>query len=562
MRGRTIMMGHLVDRARVAYNVGGFFHRPARTVRKPRRRRVGERCDRANLWTTKLSPERERTLTQTQLLVLTMRYHPPGASRPVYPYLVGGVVSWFVNLSVLPLVSSSSSSYPFFALECPPNGCGPFGTCVPQACPFAKKEPPEPCPRPAGTPSSYCHCQQGYAGADCSLRVEYCRSLDATESAVVEFQCYNGGTCRRSTEEGQSSSSSWYCDCSTAVGDAGTILAGPHCEYTLWTSCHEDLDQEQRQHGRMPAVSVVPTHAYCVNGGTCARLVSPGHAHPGCQFCPPELEGRHCQYALGTAPLAELHHAQQLLEQSHRHQQLFKEDSILTLGFTGLGVVVVVLVVVGTIGLVYQHQRRRRRQRQEQQRQHDDDDDEEDPTTTTTDTTKNSIYLVDPDLLHQRRENHAQARPNLHDPQDLLSSITALDRAQPPSSSSSSSWMQRVTQSWVLVRGAAPTRTSSATTTKTHLRRPRRRQRGGKHERRRSAVADVNPPIMDLPHLSGYSDHVYDEKAGDDNNNNNNSDPYRPSQYPGDDDDEEEETKQAHQQEEEEEDDDDDDKLV
>ena len=74
------------------------------------------------------------------------------------------------------------------AHACPANGCGPFGTC--QSCGQNDENGP--------MEGKHCICDVGYAGTDCSFWVD-----------LEHYQC----------------------DCSTAMGDAGTFRAGAQCEF-------------------------------------------------------------------------------------------------------------------------------------------------------------------------------------------------------------------------------------------------------------------------------------------------------------------------------------------
>jgi hypothetical protein len=166
--------------------------------------------------------------------------------------------------------------------SCPPPGdCGPFGTCIPcdafDVCVGAR-----------------CKCEPDYAGNDCSLRVEFCpESVDPADSAST---CLNGGRCVAKEIVGTNGPMDvWRCDCTTATG-AAAAFAGTQCEFPATTSCLTG--------------GATSDYSFCVNGGECFRRIAQGEDHPGCTGCS-GFEGRHCQYAEGTAPPEELEAARQ-----------------------------------------------------------------------------------------------------------------------------------------------------------------------------------------------------------------------------------------------------------
>eukprot|EP00527_Entomoneis_sp_CCMP2396_P002031 CAMPEP_0198141174 /NCGR_PEP_ID=MMETSP1443-20131203/4219_1 /TAXON_ID=186043 /ORGANISM="Entomoneis sp., Strain CCMP2396" /LENGTH=328 /DNA_ID=CAMNT_0043803825 /DNA_START=75 /DNA_END=1061 /DNA_ORIENTATION=+ len=201
---------------------------------------------------------------------------------------------------LLALTIKTSNSAGTDVRSCPPlpGGCGPFGDCVV-------------CDGNDACVGERCKCTQGYTGGDCSIQVDYCpEAIHPVDNTITV--CWNGGKCVQDNDvEYQSDFESgmndldfdeldelnnnipevrWRCDCSAAFGEAAAY-AGHQCEYPAELSCVVGQNKSE--------------YAYCVNGGQCLRMVQPGEAHPGCFVCP-DFEGRHCQYAAGTAPLDEL----------------------------------------------------------------------------------------------------------------------------------------------------------------------------------------------------------------------------------------------------------------
>jgi hypothetical protein len=169
--------------------------------------------------------------------------------------------------------------------DCPPNGdCGPYGECLKDTLSCGNN-----C-------TERCKCEPNYFGPDCSYQAEVCPNsiLGATDDEAEV--CFNGGTCYPVTQLAGSSAEVYYqCDCRKAYGDAGKIVyAGHQCEYPAQASCESGVASS--------------LYAFCVNGGTCKATVPPGSPHPGCT-CPVGFDGRHCQYAYGTAPAKELEYS-------------------------------------------------------------------------------------------------------------------------------------------------------------------------------------------------------------------------------------------------------------
>lgn len=177
------------------------------------------------------------------------------------------------------LISSTKSA-------CPPNDdCGPFGVCITDsnACTIVNSS--QFCER-------RCSCYPGYYGDDCSFVVEICPA--SASGTNGQQMCFNGGTCvEQQVQSGGTWVTEYTCNCATAAGDAA-VYAGSRCEFPGETSCEAGM--------RMSS------YAFCVNGGRCIATVQPGQPAAGCD-CVGLFEGRHCQYAYGTAPPQELLYA-------------------------------------------------------------------------------------------------------------------------------------------------------------------------------------------------------------------------------------------------------------
>ncbi|CAJ1954768.1 unnamed protein product [Cylindrotheca closterium] len=156
-------------------------------------------------------------------------------------------------------------------LRCPGN-CEPNGKCILNDS--------------DGSPVR-CECNIGFAGADCSFPYEQCPDGFTT--------CYDGAKCSRGLsdkdagDEDGRGDQTYTCDCEAMVGVSDFVIQ--QCENPLDDVCEMGVQLSE--------------YAFCTNSGTCLKLIDSGEAHPGCD-CPEEFEGRHCQYAAGTAPPAEL----------------------------------------------------------------------------------------------------------------------------------------------------------------------------------------------------------------------------------------------------------------
>jgi hypothetical protein len=140
-----------------------------------------------------------------------------------------------------------------------PGNCEPNGKCV------------------SGSRNVYCECKPGFTGSDCSFPYEQCPDGYTT--------CLNGAKCVSTI----SNNEVYQCDC-TQIPDA-TPFKIDQCKNPIDDICEKGVK--------------VSEHAFCTNDGICRSMVEQGEQHPGCE-CPEEYEGRHCQYAAGSAPPEEL----------------------------------------------------------------------------------------------------------------------------------------------------------------------------------------------------------------------------------------------------------------
>lgn len=164
--------------------------------------------------------------------------------------------------------------------HCPPNDdCGPFGSCI-----LDTRSCGDNCQKE-------CKCDPDYTEHDCSYYAQNCPGEVGPNDVQT---CFNGGKCYSTTVyKGDATTIKWQCDCTQAYGDAG-IFAGHQCEYPAERSCEVGVATSE--------------YAFCVNGGVCAQMVQSGQKFVPCK-CPLDFEGRHCQYAAGTAPAQELIYA-------------------------------------------------------------------------------------------------------------------------------------------------------------------------------------------------------------------------------------------------------------
>jgi hypothetical protein len=158
------------------------------------------------------------------------------------------------------------------------NDCGVFGVCLLDTVSCLGNE----C-------KWKCICQHGYGGQDCSLQVEHCDDKITHSPLDVDF-CYNGGRCETYIADSKTKGKATRCNCQKAVGSA-KVYAGHQCEYPSQHSCEDGVE--------------FSNYAFCVNGGTCKKIVPEGSPHPLCE-CKNGFVGRHCQFLATAVPKEEL----------------------------------------------------------------------------------------------------------------------------------------------------------------------------------------------------------------------------------------------------------------
>jgi hypothetical protein len=158
------------------------------------------------------------------------------------------------------------------------HDCGVFGVCLLDTASCLSNE----C-------KWKCICQHGYGGHDCSFQVEHCDDKKTHSPLDVDF-CYNGGRCETYIVDNKSKGKATRCNCQNAVGSA-KVYAGHQCEYPEQHSCEDGVE--------------FSNYAFCVNGGTCKKIVPEGSPHPLCQ-CKNGFAGRHCQFLATAVPKEEV----------------------------------------------------------------------------------------------------------------------------------------------------------------------------------------------------------------------------------------------------------------
>lgn len=128
----------------------------------------------------------------------------------------------------------------------------------------------------------YCECLSGFIGHDCSVEVKGCTS----HREDLVHSCYYGSECIEAVNEYGLLDK--FCDCSRARKEKGTFVSGLMCQYTSSIIC-VDGDEDVAS----------TTDAYCMNGGTCQRIVSPEERFPGCRCEEGKWEGKHCEFLEG-----------------------------------------------------------------------------------------------------------------------------------------------------------------------------------------------------------------------------------------------------------------------
>ncbi|KAL3939978.1 MAG: hypothetical protein SGBAC_005404 [Bacillariaceae sp.] len=180
------------------------------------------------------------------------------------------IVANILFLSSLPITQAQNSA-DTKELRCPGN-CEPNGKCILSD---------------SGDPRR-CECNFGFSGADCSFPYEQCPDGFTT--------CYDGAKCTRNlsdkdpNDQDGRDDQTYGCDCELMDNNPSPFVI-EQCENPVDEVCEIGVKLSQ--------------YAFCTNSGKCLELIETGMAHPGCD-CGKEFEGRHCQYAAGTAPLAEL----------------------------------------------------------------------------------------------------------------------------------------------------------------------------------------------------------------------------------------------------------------
>lgn len=87
----------------------------------------------------------------------------------------------------------------------------------------------------------------------------------------------------------------WECDCDQAF--KRSAYAGAECEHPATEYCGEEGDAD----GDVESLVENSRHSFCTNGGGCRMSVGTDEDHQGCD-CPPDFEGPHCEYLMGTMP--------------------------------------------------------------------------------------------------------------------------------------------------------------------------------------------------------------------------------------------------------------------
>jgi hypothetical protein len=135
-----------------------------------------------------------------------------------------------------------------------------------------------------------CACVYGYSGNDCSLQYETCTEPITTSPDSAQ-QCFNGGTCENyridnTDNDNEDLQYGTRCNCQSLPNDA-IAYAGHQCEYPATQTCVRNANHS--------------TYAFCVNGGTCKKLINFNEEHPLCK-CPTGFGGRYCEFKIHINP--------------------------------------------------------------------------------------------------------------------------------------------------------------------------------------------------------------------------------------------------------------------
>lgn len=172
--------------------------------------------------------------------------------------------SRILALLLLCLLRANASSS-----KCSPD-CGPNGVCaLPQAC--------------KGSSCIYkCQCNPGWQddnSSPCSDASDICTDT-ITYSPNQANTCFHGGKCEYYTTDDEYHHKEIRCNCQAVAGQLA-VYAGYQCEYPVTQVCEEGRN--------------FSSYAFCVNNGTCSKIVPPGQPHPLCN-CESGYVGRYCEF--------------------------------------------------------------------------------------------------------------------------------------------------------------------------------------------------------------------------------------------------------------------------
>jgi len=172
-----------------------------------------------------------------------------------------------------------------------------------------------------------CHCQNGWSGA-------HCQHNDGDSKAFVvcpdnHTKCFNGSTCAVANASSNNNNNWYYCDCTAANQEHGTVFVGAQCEHHLpvntGQSCHVPFGgyHDDGSSGAGDSANTIMhaaasiQHSYCLHGGTCVEMVDVDNdldgmniniplLHKGCN-CSAGFEGDYCEHPVHNAdPNAEV----------------------------------------------------------------------------------------------------------------------------------------------------------------------------------------------------------------------------------------------------------------
>jgi hypothetical protein len=132
----------------------------------------------------------------------------------------------------------------------------------------------------------HCYCTNVWSGDVCTVPYVTCNNT-ITASTSNATQCYNGGKCEKyniTEDPTNAGPAGTRCSCQSLPTDT-VSYAGQQCEFVSEQVCIRGANHS--------------TYSFCVNGGTCKKLVEITEEHPLCD-CPSGFGGIYCEIVVNV----------------------------------------------------------------------------------------------------------------------------------------------------------------------------------------------------------------------------------------------------------------------